>query len=136
MQSEYPNPRRIERNIGGWVCLCGVRGEGAEYLWQVSSISYYYQCVCVCVCVCPHVCSVVSDSVTPWTAAHQASLSMGFSRQEYWSGQPFLPPGHLPNPGMEPVSPVLAGGFFTTEPPGKRLLLFLEVLGILVESPG
>ena len=45
-------------------------------------------CVCVCVCVraCAHVCSVVSDSVTPWTAAHQASLSMGFSRQEYWSG--------------------------------------------------
>ena len=64
--------------------------------------------------------SVVSDSfVKPWTVAHQAHLSMGFSRQEYWSGLPFPPPGDLPNPGMELVSPALAGGFFTTEPPGK-----------------
>ena len=55
-------------------------------------------------------------------AAHQAPLSMGFSRQEYWSGLPFPPPGDLPIPGMEPGSPAslaLAGGFFTTEPPGK-----------------
>ena len=46
--------------------------------------------------------SVVSDTfVTPWTVAHQAPLSMGFSRQEYWSGLPFPPPGDLPNPGTE-----------------------------------
>ena len=54
---------------------------------------------------------------TPWTVALQAPLSMGFSRQEYWSGLPLLPPGVLPNPGTEPasfMSPVLAGGFFTT----------------------
>ena len=66
-------------------------------------------------------CSVMSDSTTPWTVACQAPLSMGFSRQEYWSRLPFLPPGDLPNPGMEPessASPALAGGFFTTEPPG------------------
>ena len=44
---------------------------------------------------------------TPWTAAHQAPLSMGFSRQEYWSGLPFPSPGHLPNPGIEPGSPAL-----------------------------
>ena len=44
---------------------------------------------------------------TPWTVAHQAPLSMGFSRQEYWSELPFLPPGDLPNPGMEPMSPAL-----------------------------
>ena len=56
---------------------------------------------------------------TPWTAARQAPLSMGFSRQEYWSGLPFPPPGDLPNSEIEPESPVLAGGFFTTEPPGK-----------------
>ena len=43
--------------------------------------------------------------------------SMGFSRQEYWSGLPFPPPGDFPDPGMEPTSPALAGGFFTTEPP-------------------
>ena len=40
---------------------------------------------------------------TPWTAAHQAPLSMGFSRQEHWSGLPFPPPGHLPDPGIEPA---------------------------------
>ena len=55
--------------------------------------------MCVCVCAC----SVVSNFVTPRTAARQA-LSMGFSRQEYWSGLPFLPPGDLPDPGMEHVS--------------------------------
>ena len=55
--------------------------------------------------------------VTSWTVAHQAPLSMGFSRQEYWSGLPFPPPGDLPNPGLDPVSPVLGGRFFTAEPP-------------------
>ena len=44
---------------------------------------------------------------TPWTVAYQASLSMGFSRQEYWSGLPFPAPGDLPNPGIEPGSPAL-----------------------------
>ena len=56
---------------------------------------------------------------TPWTVAHQAPLSMRFSRQEYWSGLPCPPPGDLPNPVIDPESPVLAGGFFTAEPPGK-----------------
>ena len=54
---------------------------------------------------------------TPWTAAHQAPLSLGFFRQEHWSGLPCPPPGDLPNPGTEPASPViptLAGSFFTT----------------------
>ena len=50
---------------------------------------------------------------TPWTVARQAPLSMGFSRQEYWSGLPFPSPGDLPDPGIEPTSPALAGGFFT-----------------------
>ena len=56
---------------------------------------------------------------TLWTVALQASLSMGCHRQEYWSGLPFPPPGYLPNPQIEPASPASAGGFFTTEPPGK-----------------
>ena len=51
--------------------------------------------------------------------ALQAPLSMGFPRQEYWSGVPFPPPGDLLDSGMELVSPALAGGFFTLEPPGK-----------------
>ena len=50
----------------------------------------------------------------PWTVAHQAPLSMGFPRQEYWSGMPFPSPGDLPNPGIKPTSPALASGFFTT----------------------
>ena len=59
------------------------------------------------------------DSVTPWTVAHQPPLSMGFPRQEYWTGLPFLSPGDLPNPGIELASPALAGGFFIAKPPGK-----------------
>ena len=51
---------------------------------------------------------------------------MGFSRQEYWSGLPFLSPGDLPDPGIEPASPALAGGVFTTEPPGKPRLFSME----------
>ena len=56
---------------------------------------------------------------TPWTVAHQAPLSMGFSKQEYWSGLPFHTPGYLTKPGVELtslVSPALADGFFTTSP--------------------
>ena len=61
---------------------------------------------------------------TPWTIARQASLPMGFSRQEYWSGLPCPPLGDLLHPGIEPeslASPALASGFFTTAPPGKPL---------------
>jgi len=62
----------------------------------------------------------VSDSLRPlWTVACQAPLSVGFFRQEYWSGLPFPSPGDLPDPGVEPQSLALAGEFFTTEPPGK-----------------
>ena len=69
-------------------------------------------------------CYVVSDSpVTPWTVPRQAPLSMGFPRQEYWSGLPFSSPGYLPDPGIKPASPTLAGRFFTTEPPGKPNLV-------------
>ena len=64
-----------------------------------------------------------SDSfATPWTVASQAPLSMGFSKQEYWSGFPYPSLGELPDPGIELVSPALAGGFFTAEPPGKPQL--------------
>ena len=56
---------------------------------------------------------------TPWTVAHQAPPSMGFSRQDYWSGLPFPSPGDLPNPGTEPRSPALQADTLTSEPPGK-----------------
>ena len=62
----------------------------------------------------------MSDSfTTPWTEARQAPLTMGFPSQKYWTGFPFPSPGDLPNPGIKPESPALAGGFLTTEPPGK-----------------
>ena len=74
-------------------------------------LSFQYQGVCVV----HSVTSVVSDSATLWTVAHQASLSVGFSRQEYWTGLPCSPPGDLPNPGIELMSlmsPALAGVLF------------------------
>ena len=98
-------------------------------------------CLCVCVCVCVHTYTYGGELMkqilviflacvlshfshvrlfeTLWSIAHEAPLSMGFPRQEFWSGLPFPSPGDLPNPGVEPVSPALAGGFFTTKPPGK-----------------
>ena len=81
------------------------------FLCRYSSV-----CVCVCACACAQSC------LTSWTVARQVPLSMGFSRQEYWSGLPLPPAGNFPNPETEPVSlssPTLAGGFFSTVPPGK-----------------
>ena len=60
---------------------------------------------------------------TLWTIAYQASLSMGFSRQEYWSGLPLPSPGDLRNPGIEPGSPALEADALTSEPPGKPVFL-------------
>ena len=83
----------------------------------------------VCVCVCVYNRLFVSNSfVTPWTVAHQAPLSTGFSRQEYWSRWPCPTPGDLPDPGMGPeflASPVLEGGFFTTNTTWEALDTFI-----------
>ena len=76
------------------------------------------RCFPVCACLL----SRVQLSVTPWTVAHQAPLSMGFPRQEHWSGWPFPPPGHLPGPGIEHESMALPGRFFTPEPHGSTVL--------------
>ena len=65
--------------------------------------------------------------MTVWTVNFQASLSMGFSRQGYWSGLPFLSPGVLPDSGIELASLALAGGFFTTELIGKPLISLSSV---------
>ena len=69
--------------------------------------------------------SSVQHFATPWTVAHQAPLSMGLPRQEYWSRLPFPSPGDPPDPGIEPASRVsyIAGGFFTNEPRGKPWML-------------
>ena len=64
--------------------------------------------------LCPTLC--------PWTVARQAPLSMGFSRQKYWSGLPFPSPGDLPDPGIEPRSPALQKDSLLSEPPGKPIM--------------
>ena len=69
--------------------------------------------------VCVKSLSRVQLFATPWTVARQALLSMGFSRQEYWSGLPFPSPGDLPNPGIEPRSRILQADALSSEPPGK-----------------
>ena len=72
----------------------------------------YYSVMCVCVSS-----SVVSNSLTQGTVAHQAPLAMEFYRQEYWSGLPFDPPGDPPDPGIEPGSPALQADSLPSEPP-------------------
>ena len=64
---------------------------------------------------------------TPWTVAHQTPPSMGFSRQEYWSGLPFLSPGDLPDPGIEPSSPTLQADALTSEEPRKPKISLLTI---------
>ena len=83
-----------------------------------------------CCCLVTKLWSTLCDQlfVTPWIIACQVSLSMGFPRQEYWSGLSFPPLGDLPDPGIENVSPALAGGFFTTEPPEKPIYSSMYIL--------
>ena len=78
-------------------------------------------CVRVCVCTRTHakLLGYIQLFTTRWTIAHQTPLSLGFSRQEYWSGLLFLPPGNLPNPGITPGSPALQADSLPSEPPGK-----------------
>ena len=82
-------------------------------------------------------CSVVSNSATPWTLAHQAPLSMGFSWWEYWNGLPFPPPGDLPKPGIEamsPLSPALTGGILSTgwKPSASFTLVQVTIIHMIV----
>ena len=72
--------------------------------------------------ICVYELSRVQLFVTPWAVTCQATLSVEFSRQEYWNGLPFPSSGDIPSPGIEPASPALAGGFFTTAPLGKPIL--------------
>ena len=84
----------------------------------------------VLVCVCVSL-SVVFDSAMPWVA-HQGPLSMGFFRQEYWSGLPSPPPGDLPNPGIEPRFPAMKADSLPSEPPGNEI--GGNLLGILFSN--
>ena len=93
-----------------------------KFLFTLNSISLMRNIkysVSLSFCVYAHTCLTLCN---PWPIAHQGPLTIKFSRQEHYSGSPCPPPGDLPDPGIEPASPVspaLAGGFFTPEPPGK-----------------
>ena len=97
---------------GGWGPLpVGLQMEKPHLISSFVPITLLSLTSGVCILSCF---SCVQLSVTPSTVAHQAPLSMGFSRQKYWSGLPFPTPEDLPDPGIEPMSPVFpAGGFFT-----------------------
>ena len=99
-----------------------------SHIYSIFFKKLHSVCACVLSCI-----SCVWFFATPWTVVHQASLSTGFSRQEYQNGLPCPPPGGLPDPGIEPVSCVsctvgIACEFCPTEPPGKpRILLALSL---------
>ena len=81
-------------------------------------------------CVCPKLLQSCLTLLTLWTVARQAPLSMGFSRQEYWSGLLHPPPGHLPNPGIEPCLLCLLhwqAGSLPLVPPGKHVIMMEKV---------
>ena len=78
----------------------------------------------------------MSDSVTTWTVARQAPLSMGCFRQEYWSGLPCRPPGDLPNSGVTHRSPALQASSLLSEPPGNVSLLQTDVQGYPLSKGG
>ena len=89
-------------------------------------LNMFFKFKYIFVCVCVHICGLVAKScpilATPWTVAHQAPLSMGFSRQEYWSGLLFHTPGNLPGPEMDPGSPALEADSLPTELPGNYVI--------------
>ena len=104
-------------------------------LWSADKI--FIKCASIGICVmfilwldlsymCLISCSAISDSLRPCeTVAQQTPLSLGFPRQAHWSGLPFPSPGDLPDPGLDPTPPALAGRFFTTKPPE----LYIYILG-------
>ena len=104
-------PLSIPR-LGGWHCSELSPSPWRLWTWHVAFTLLTFSLACV-LCL-----SVVSDSLRPYgPVTHKASLSMEFSRQEYWSGLPCPPPGDLPNSGIEPIfltPPALTGRFFTT----------------------
>ena len=89
-------------------------------------------CACVCVCVRAHTLSHVRLFVSPSTVAHQVLLSMGFSRQEYWSRLPFPCPGDLSDPGIEPASPVSSALQVNSLPTAAHTILIHKATGAQV----
>ena len=104
------------------VCVIVSFSHFIQSTWVLEKYKYVFLLISMWVCACSSCFSCAQLFVSLWTAAHLAPLSMGVSRQDYWSGMPCPSAGDLPDPGSEPrspASPALAGGFFTIEPPGK-----------------
>ena len=97
------------------------------YLCNLQWCKVHLKCVPICACTYAQLLGRVLLFATSWTVACQAPLSMGFSRQEYWSGLSFPPPKDLPNPGTKPASPALVGGYLITEPPGKPRITYWKI---------
>ena len=96
-----------------------------SYQRKLACVYIFTMCVCVCVrvCVCTRACSLSCVQLCdPMDESPPGSSVREFSSQEYWSGLPFPPSGDLSNPGIEPASPALAGGFFTEESSGKLII--------------
>ena len=96
---------------------CGHRKKGCRVNFKIM----IERCDCVCVCVC-QLLSRVGLFATSWTVARQAPLSLGFPRQEYWSGLLFLSPGDLPNSEIKPGTPALQADSLASKPRGKPYL--------------
>ena len=111
-----------------WLCLVLVPARGS--LIMADKLSCSVACGNLST-PCAQSLSPVWLFVTPWTVACQALLSIGFSQQEYWSGLPFPPPGNLPEWGIEPMSPVLTGRFFSTVPSGESLVIQFSSVQLL-----
>ena len=105
-KSKWMLGRKWKKSIGKWNCI---------YPWKVKVKSL----------------SHVWLFATPWTVAHQARLSIEFSRQEYWSGLPFPSPGDLPDAGIEPRFPALQADTLPSEPPGKPIKSLSNVSSVL-----
>ena len=112
----------MDQGCGRHIFTNKIYNKGYEHLLPNSHATRL-----ICMCVLSR--SVVSDSFQSYKlyVACQ-SLSMGFPRQEYWSGLPFLSPGDLPNSGVKPTSPAVAGRLFTTEPPGKSQIYLIHFI--------
>ena len=118
--------------LGEYVEVCPVFLGNCPVMGFTVSFPSHFWCICHCrsssiSAPCPHppwitMLSLISHvrlCVTPWTIVCKAPLSMGFSRQEYWSGLPCPPPGDLPDTGIEPGSPALKADYLPCEPSGK-----------------
>ena len=108
-----------------------IHSSGITFCFFVWGLPVTHACTSICMCLMENFKhtevymyvsrSVVSDSVIPWPVAHQAPLSMEFSRQEYWSRLPFPSPGELPDPELKPRSPAWQADCLLSEPPGKPI---------------